>query len=267
MSDPKRLLENWTDDLGRAVLRAAAHDVPPLAAKERAKAAAIAALSPAAAAVTTATGTTAVATSAIGLTKVLAFVGVSGVAILAGTVYLESVEKPLATTASSTMQASAAPERASSAPRDSVEVPALPPSPSPQAPSASSVVAAPPTSATNATVVPAPPAAALPPTAPAPRGSIDRESALAAELASLDRARSALAQGQASQALALLDDHAVHFPRGVLATEATVLRIEALVRAGDRASAVALAHRFLAANAASPYAPRVRSLVGEPTAP
>lgn len=269
MSDPKRLLEGWTDDLGRAVLRAAAHDVPPLAAKERAKAAAIAALSPAAAAVTTATGTTAVATGAIGLTKVLAFVGVSGVAILAGTLYLESVKKSVATPASSTTQAPAATARASSAPRDSVEAPVLPPSPSPPPPSASSVVATPPSakSAQSAAVVSAPPSAVLPPASPAPGGSVDGESALALELASLDRARSALAQGQASQALALLDDHAAHFPRGVLATEATVLRVEALVRAGDRASAVALAHRFLAANAASPYAPRVRSLIGEPAAP
>jgi hypothetical protein len=43
--------------------------------------------------------------------------------------------------------------------------------------------------------------------------------------------------------------------------EAWALRIEALVRAGDRAAAKRSADAFLLANPGSPYGPRVRALV------
>jgi hypothetical protein len=44
--------------------------------------------------------------------------------------------------------------------------------------------------------------------------------------------------------------------------EASVLRIEALAKTGDRAAAKRAADAFLRANPASPYAARVQSLVG-----
>jgi hypothetical protein len=262
VSDPKRLLEDWNDDLGRAALRAAARDVPPASAKERAKAVAIGALAPTAAALTTAMGTSAVATGAIGLTKVVAFIGVAGVALVAGTVYLSSAEKHIETPSPTTANAihTAAPSALAS-PTPSALTQASDDASAP--PLASAVVV----TSRSATTAPARAPTVAPQPSTAPSAPVDHESALAGELSSLDRARSALAQGNASQALALLDDYSAHFPRGALSTEATVLRIEALVRSGDRASAITLAHAFLAANATSPYAPRVRSLIGESSAP
>jgi outer membrane protein assembly factor BamD (BamD/ComL family) len=82
------------------------------------------------------------------------------------------------------------------------------------------------------------------------------------ELASLDRARAALSAGDAPQALALLDAHNARFPHGAMAPEATMLRIEALVAAGDRASAQRAADAFIAQSPDSPYVSRVRSLLG-----
>jgi hypothetical protein len=45
--------------------------------------------------------------------------------------------------------------------------------------------------------------------------------------------------------------------------EATVLRVEALARAGDMAAARRTGDAFLASHPQSPYAARVRSLIGE----
>lgn len=72
----------------------------------------------------------------------------------------------------------------------------------------------------------------------------------------------ALRAKDARAALDLLDRYDRDFPRGALAPEATVARIEALVAAGDLATARALAETFLAAHADSPLAHRVRRSVG-----
>jgi hypothetical protein len=48
-----------------------------------------------------------------------------------------------------------------------------------------------------------------------------------------------------------------------LRVEATALRIEALLRSGKRARATSLANAFLARNPKSPYAARVRALIGD----
>ncbi len=47
-----------------------------------------------------------------------------------------------------------------------------------------------------------------------------------------------------------------------MAAEATVLRIEALAKAGDHAAAERVASAFLAMSPGTPYAARIRSLVG-----
>jgi hypothetical protein len=82
------------------------------------------------------------------------------------------------------------------------------------------------------------------------------------ETDAIDRARAALRRGDAAAALSALDRRDARFGRGgVLGHEATVVRVEALVRAGRRAEAVALARGFLAHNPNSPYASRVRGLL------
>jgi hypothetical protein len=83
-------------------------------------------------------------------------------------------------------------------------------------------------------------------------------SALAAELGALDAARSRLSAGDASGALAKLDDYARAYPRGRLVLEAEVLRIDALSRAGQKDQAKKRAESFLRRHPNSVLATRVR---------
>jgi hypothetical protein len=99
------------------------------------------------------------------------------------------------------------------------------------------------------------------PTASARAAGSDTPS-LSSELAALEDARASLNAGKARDALAKLDAYDREFPAGHLRDEATVLRVEALIRSGDPASAQALAESFLAASPSSPYGTRVRSLLG-----
>jgi hypothetical protein len=82
------------------------------------------------------------------------------------------------------------------------------------------------------------------------------------EIAALDQARTALRQGRPADALAALDRYRTGYGKaGSLRVEATVLRIDALLRTGERARAAVLADAFLAQNPKSPYAARVRVLM------
>jgi hypothetical protein len=91
--------------------------------------------------------------------------------------------------------------------------------------------------------------------------SASQASALPVELAMLDRARSATSAGDTGRALSILDVYAARFPRGAMAPEAAVLRVEALVKAGDRPGATRFANAFLASAPHSPYAARIQSLL------
>jgi hypothetical protein len=96
--------------------------------------------------------------------------------------------------------------------------------------------------------------------------SPDRDS-LPLELEALDRARSALAGGDASRALALLDEYGTRFPKARLRAESAVLRIEALAASGQKVAAIRLARQQLAREPNGPYARRVRSLLEKAGAP
>jgi hypothetical protein len=87
-------------------------------------------------------------------------------------------------------------------------------------------------------------------------------SSLPEETAQLDRVRAALNHGQFTTAWAELDRYHALFPRGTLGPESTVLRIEALVLAGDRTRARDLARSFMATHPNSPHLGRLRTLVG-----
>jgi outer membrane protein assembly factor BamD (BamD/ComL family) len=86
---------------------------------------------------------------------------------------------------------------------------------------------------------------------------------LADELETLKRAQSALDAGDARRALTTLDryDRAAKGQR--LRAEATVLRIEALSRAGQHGAAAALARRFVDQNPESPLVDRARSFIAK----
>jgi hypothetical protein len=121
------------------------------------------------------------------------------------------------------------------------------------------------TPATTAAPEPSPAAieAREPAANPAGRRAVVRSQPdISLEIAALDEARTALRQGRAQDALAALDRYGAEFGRnGGLRVEATVLRIDALLRSGNRARATELANAFLARNPKSPYAARVRALL------
>jgi hypothetical protein len=85
---------------------------------------------------------------------------------------------------------------------------------------------------------------------------------LAEEVAAIKSAKGALASGNAAQALRELDAYKLHFPRARLAQEATVVRLESLIKSGNQAAAGTVADHFLATHPDSPYSARVRTLVG-----
>lgn len=103
-----------------------------------------------------------------------------------------------------------------------------------------------------------PPPPRPPPSAAAPSGS-----SLAAEVAALDAARQALARGDTSRALSLLDAHRDRFPEAHLLPEALHIRMEALYARGERPAAARIAERILAGFPQSPHAARARRVAEE----
>lgn len=82
--------------------------------------------------------------------------------------------------------------------------------------------------------------------------------ALTAELAALDRARATMARGDARGALTLLDAYFRAYPRGRLALEGEVMRIDALARAGQLEQSRQRAAAFLRRHPNSVLTSRVR---------
>jgi hypothetical protein len=143
------------------------------------------------------------------------------------------------------VSATTVPAASTAAPEESARVSA------PARPNAPSVAASPPRSSSPSSSV-----ATVAPPAPSERPA----SGLNQEVAALDRARSALAAGNGTDGLRRLDDYERDFPRGLLAQEALVLRIDTLMRLGRTSEAKALAARFVATYPQSPYAARMRAL-------
>jgi hypothetical protein len=109
------------------------------------------------------------------------------------------------------------------------------------------------------------PSPALPtgtPNVRAPKASVSSAD-LTAELGAIEKARSALAGGDASGALAQLDTYSRSYPRGRLALEAEVLRIDALARSGQRDAAKKRAELFVRRYPNSVLKARVRGYLGE----
>ena len=97
--------------------------------------------------------------------------------------------------------------------------------------------------------------------AAARQGAAPAPSSLGEEIALFDRARTALDGGDANGALALVDTYERRFPSGAFAQEAEVLRVQALLRKGDRTGASRVGERFLAAHPTSPHAARIRAIL------
>jgi len=93
----------------------------------------------------------------------------------------------------------------------------------------------------------------------APDASASR--ALGAEAARIDAARRALGRGDVRRALIELDWYERSRVVGVLDREAEILRIQALVRAGEGVRAVELARSYLAKHPQDAYAARLSALI------
>jgi hypothetical protein len=117
--------------------------------------------------------------------------------------------------------------------------------------------------------VPDPAASTIPSAiaAPAPSSSAPAEkpktpsASVAEAIALLDAARKALDSGDMAGAVSQLDRYDGRFPKGPLRPEADLLRIETLVRRGDRAAARALADALAIQLPGSAHAQRARDLV------
>ena len=113
-----------------------------------------------------------------------------------------------------------------------------------------------------------PPAQPIESTSPVEPPSTPREAEvpedvrrLAAEVAVLDRARTALRARDIASAIAALDQHQREFANGALVAEAEVIQIEAMIQAGRDQAAHDRARAFAAAFPGSPLLRRVRSLI------
>lgn len=85
-----------------------------------------------------------------------------------------------------------------------------------------------------------------------------RKSTLAAEVSQLDAARTACRVGAYNEVIRLVENYHREFPNGVLAPDADVVEIEALVGKQDRAAAARRARAFLAKYPDDPHATMVQ---------
>jgi hypothetical protein len=101
-----------------------------------------------------------------------------------------------------------------------------------------------------------------PPSPPSRSSSSASDPGIQDQIALIDRARGAVAAHQPAAAMAALDEYQRRFPAGVLAQEATLLRIETLAARGDKADAARLGRQFLERYPRSAMAARVKALTG-----
>jgi TolA-binding protein len=98
--------------------------------------------------------------------------------------------------------------------------------------------------------------------APVRSASSATKGGLAEERALLEAARRAIKAGDVADAFRGLDEHARRFPGGQLGEEREALRVQALVRAGDRSEARRRAEAFRARFPDSAFNPAIDSALG-----
>jgi len=248
MKEPRPLLMETDSDELKALLRSAELDEPPDGAKRRVLGRVGVGVGVTAAVMTATTGSAATSTGVLSAAKLAPLAVGKWIAIAAvvsvGTVAAVHRVKPAMlarftehppSTNAATSEAPAAREGRSVEPVPIAETTPEPASESPATP--------------------------LPP-ARNPRASSSGKSDIDGEIAAVEQARSALNRGNSSAALAAIDRYSQRYPRGMLAPEAMVIRIEALQMAGDKERAKSLGDAFLRVHPKSPHAQRVRSLIG-----
>ncbi len=209
----------------------------------------------------TATGT-AVASKWLGGLGLLKLVGATVVttAVVVGAVHEQRQLRAPVSAPSTQVVAAAAVVRARPSMPVPLPAPAATTPPQVEAEAAPSVIVEPTT-----TFVPAPLAhtarSALRQTPHAAASRDVTDATLGDEVLRLDRARANVAEGHHASALAELAAYDRAFPKGALAYEAELLRIETLAQLGDVVTARARAERLLAREGHGPLARRVRALL------
>jgi hypothetical protein len=272
MRDPDRLLKSSGSEVERLLL-SAGRERAPRGAKRRALAAATGVVAASALTAGNAAGAAVAGKASMSATTLLSLkwivvVGVASAGVVTGTVAVHAARAERATRAAETVPVATT--------RPHLHISSSPAQVPPPAAAAAATITPDPVAPLPAPALPSPPAAlAAAPTAlvisprtaaPAAKASAPASSNAAAELAMLDQARGAVRDGEPARGLSILDAYASRFPHGIMAPEASIVRIEALVGAGDRDDAKRAGDAFLRANPSSPYAPRIESLVG-PTNP
>jgi len=100
-----------------------------------------------------------------------------------------------------------------------------------------------------------------------PAHNTEPTGSVALEIEAIERVRSELGRKDGQAALTALQHYASEHPRGVLAHEADVLRVEALLQAGDAPAAVELAQQLLQRHANSPHRARLQALARQASVP
>jgi hypothetical protein len=250
MNDPRRLSEVGADDFEHDLILSARRDGPRPAALRRTLASIGVAVSLPLGVTTVAEGAVAapvVKLGAVVLTKWLATGVALGVATAGGAKVAERALTPEKVVVVSPVAKSET-RRAETSPRATLESP----------PEATAEVR-------TAPVLPAATVTSVPESARvlAPAAS----ASLPEEVRSLDAARQALSGGDAGGALALLAHYETRFGSGALLPEARVLEVRALLAAGERTRALALARSIIDRNPQSAHAEAVRALIARSSFP
>jgi hypothetical protein len=251
MNEPRRLSEIGADDFEQDLIRSARRDAPGPVAFRRTLAALGVGVSLPLGVASVAEGAVVVPMKlgAVALTKWLATGVALGVATAGGAKLTERAFEPTRSAVVVTAK-STAPRAAPSTPDTA----------------ASGMETAGVTKQAEVTE-PAPVVAAPMPNANAASAPVATASSLPEEVRSLDAARSALAEGDARGALALLRRYDARFGTGALSPEARVLEVKALLSAGERARALAAAERIIELDPRSPHAEAVRTLLARSSFP
>jgi hypothetical protein len=262
MSDPKRLVNEPSNELEKAVLEAGI-DVPPppehLFERTLVAVGVVASIG-------AATGAAAASTAAAGASTGTAVAGATGTASkLTAVAAAAGVAKWIVVGALGGVLAGgaielASPRRDAVSNREDVTAPDAAVSPSRQVPPLATAEAP---AQESETIEPAGEPDRAPMAPPRPPSSVaapaKRSADLAPEVALLDAAQRALDTGDPGRTIALLDQYAAEYPLGRLAPEARVMRIEATARR-DPAAAASMARQFLRDSPGSPHAERLRKV-------
>jgi len=250
VKDPPRILEEG-HDRAKALLRAESGEVPPPGAADRVLVA-LGVGAAAGGAVVTAKGAAASASKWLWIGMIGGAVAIGGVIAQRASSAPSVAPRQVDDTGAAEALRDEMPVIAQAAPSDSI-------APLPEAPPA-------PAAATQPAAAPEPSAAPTPaatePSARRRRRDLaDPNEGLKVEIGYLDGARAALAAGQPATALAWLDDYRDRFSPGRFEPEAFVIRLDALARSGDGATAQRLARDYLATHPTTPHAPRIRRIL------